>query len=58
MPRVLSALMAFVVSLLPSHAVLRLENLALGQQVAVYKCTVCRPRTPGARIGPGGWTRH
>lgn len=44
MPPVLSALLAFVVSLLRSHAALRLENLALRHQVAVYKHTVPRPR--------------
>ena len=44
MPPVLSALMAFVVSLLRSHAALRLGNLALRHQMAVYKHTVHRPR--------------
>jgi hypothetical protein len=36
--------MAFVASLFRSGAVLRLENLALRHQVAVYKHTVSRPR--------------
>jgi hypothetical protein len=44
MPPVLSALLAFVVSLFRSRASLRLENLALRQQVAVYQQTVYRPR--------------
>jgi hypothetical protein len=44
MPPVLSALQAFVVSLFRSRASLRLENLALRPQVAVYQQTVHRPR--------------
>jgi putative transposase len=41
---VVSALLYFVVSLFRSQAALRLENLALRHQVAVYKQTLRRPR--------------
>jgi hypothetical protein len=44
MPPRLSALTAFGGSLWRSHVALRLENLALRRQVAVYKQTVPRPR--------------
>jgi transposase InsO family protein len=44
MPPVLSALLAFIASLFRSTASLRLENLALRHQVAVYKQSVHRPR--------------
>jgi hypothetical protein len=40
---VVSALLAFVISLFRSHTLLRLENLALRHQVAVYQQTVHRP---------------
>jgi putative transposase len=43
MPLVVSSLFALVVSLFRSHASLRLENLALRHQVAVYQQTVHRP---------------
>jgi hypothetical protein len=41
---VVSALLAFVMALFRSHAALRLENLALRHQLAVYRQTVHRPR--------------
>ena len=44
MPPVISALLAFVASLLRSQASLHLEHLALRHQLAVYKQTVHRPR--------------
>jgi putative transposase len=44
MPPVVSALLAFVASLLRSQASVRLENLALRHQLAVYSQTVHRPR--------------
>lgn len=44
MPPVLSALCAWLVSLVRSHTALRLENLALRHQLAVYQQTVARPR--------------
>ena len=44
MPPVMSALLAFVVALFRSRAALCLENLALRQQVAIYKQAVPRPR--------------
>jgi hypothetical protein len=44
MPPVVSALLAFVASLLRSQASLRLENVALRHQLAVYTQTVHRPR--------------
>ena len=44
MPPVLSALLAFIASPFRSTASLRLENLALRHQVAVYKQSVHRPR--------------
>ncbi len=44
MQPVMSALLAFVVSLFRSRASLCLENLALRHQVAIYKQTVSRPR--------------
>jgi putative transposase len=44
MPPVVSALLAFVASLLRSQVSLRLEHLALLHQLAVYKQTVGRPR--------------
>src|SRR5712691_10996649 len=40
---VFSALMAYVVSRLRSHDALRLENMALRHQLAVYQLTVKRP---------------
>jgi hypothetical protein len=48
---VVSALLAFVISLFRSHTLLRLENLALRHQVAVYQQTVHRPRVrPSDRL--------
>jgi hypothetical protein len=44
MPPVVSALLAFVASLLRSQAALRLENVALRHQLAVHTQTVHRPR--------------
>src|SRR5919108_1633804 len=44
MQPVMSALLAFVVSLFRSRASLCLENLALRHQVAIYKQTIPRPR--------------
>jgi putative transposase len=44
MPPVVSALLAFVASLLRSQAALRLENLALRHQLAVYTQTVHCPQ--------------
>src|SRR5262245_5237468 len=44
MPPVVSALLAFVASLLRSQAALRLEHLALRHQLAVDTQTVHRPR--------------
>lgn len=44
MPPVLSALCAWIISLVRSQASLRLENLALRHQLTVYKQTVARPR--------------
>jgi hypothetical protein len=41
---VISALLAFVASLLRSEVSLSLEHLALCHQLAVYKQTVQRPR--------------
>jgi hypothetical protein len=41
---VLSALLAFVASLLRSRLALSLDNLALRHQLAVYKHTVQRPQ--------------
>lgn len=41
---VIAALLAFVATLFRSHTSLRLENLALRHQLAVYKQTVRRPR--------------
>jgi putative transposase len=43
-PPVVSALLACVTSLFRSGAALRLENLALRHQLAVYQQTVPRPR--------------
>jgi hypothetical protein len=43
-PPVVSALLAFVTSLCRSGASLRLENLALRHQLAVYQQTIPRPR--------------
>jgi len=40
----MTALFAFTASLCPSSTALRLENLALWHQLAVYKQTVHRPR--------------
>ena len=44
MPSVFSALIAYVVSHLRSHESLRLENMALRHQLAVYQHTVKRPK--------------
>jgi putative transposase len=44
MPPVVSALLAFVASLFRSQTSLRLENLALRHQLAVYRQTILRPR--------------
>ena len=44
MPSVFSALIAYVISHLRSHESLRLENLALRHQLAVYQHTVKRPK--------------
>jgi len=44
MPPVVSALLAFVASLFRSQTSLRLENLALRHQLAVYQQTIPRPR--------------
>ena len=44
MPPVLTALLAFVVSLFQSRQALHLQILALQHQVSVYKRTVSRPR--------------
>jgi hypothetical protein len=41
---VMTALFAFIASLYRSSTSLRLENLALRHQLAVYKQTVPRPR--------------
>jgi hypothetical protein len=43
-PPVVSALLAFVATLCQSRESLRLENLALRHQVAVYQQTVHRPK--------------
>jgi putative transposase len=44
MPPVVSALLAFVAALFRSQTSLRLENLALRHQLAVYQQTIPRPR--------------
>ena len=44
MPSVFSALIAYVVSHCRSHQSLRLENMALRHQLAVYQHTVKRPK--------------
>lgn len=44
LPPVVSALLAFVTSLFRSGTSLRLENLALRHQVAVYQQTALRPQ--------------
>jgi putative transposase len=44
MPPIISALITFLVSLFRSSASLRLENLALRHQIAVYTQTIPRPR--------------
>src|SRR5205809_2152334 len=44
MPPVLFALLTFVTSLFRSPAALRLENLALRHQLAVYQQTIHRPQ--------------
>jgi putative transposase len=44
MPPVVSALLAVVITLFRSRALLCLEHLALRQQLAVYQQTVHRPR--------------
>jgi putative transposase len=44
MPSVFSALIAYVVSHLRSHESLRLENMALRHQLAVYQHTIKRPK--------------
>jgi hypothetical protein len=44
MPSVFSALIAYVVSHFRSHESLRLENMALRHQLAVYQHTVKRPK--------------
>src|SRR5262249_19113944 len=44
LPPVVSALIAFIATLFRSTVALRLENLALRHQLAVYKQTVHRPR--------------
>jgi putative transposase len=44
MPSVFSALIAYAVSHLRSHESLRLENMALRHQLAVYQHTVKRPK--------------
>ena len=51
LPPVISALLAFVTAFFRSQASLRLENLALRHQIAVYKQTVHRPRLcPSDRV--------
>src|SRR5215510_3459243 len=44
MPPIISALIAFLVSLFRSSASLRLEHLAIRHQLAVYKQMISRPR--------------
>jgi putative transposase len=44
LPPVVSALITFIATLFRSNMALRLENLALRHQLAVYKQTVHRPR--------------
>jgi hypothetical protein len=44
MPPVVSALLAFMAVLFRPYTSLRLENLALRHQLAVYQQTVARPR--------------
>jgi hypothetical protein len=44
MPSVFSAFIAYAVSHLRSHESLRLENMALRHQLAVYQHTVKRPK--------------
>jgi hypothetical protein len=51
LPPVITALLAFVTAFFRSQASLRLENLALRHQIAVYKQTVHRPRLcPSDRV--------
>jgi hypothetical protein len=51
MRSVFSALMAYAVSHFRSHDALRLENMALRHQLAVYQHTVKRPRlSPSNRL--------
>jgi putative transposase len=51
MASIVSALVAFMAALFRSHASLRLENLALRHQLAVYQQTVHRPRLrPADRV--------
>ena len=54
MRSVFSALMAYVVSRFRSHQSLRLENMALRHQLAVYQHTVKRPRAPASLIDSSG----
>jgi hypothetical protein len=44
MQSVFSALIAYVISHFRSHQSLRLENMALRHQLAVYHHTVTRPK--------------
>src|SRR6266567_3984716 len=51
LPPVIAALLAFVTSFFRSQASLRLENLALRHQIAVYTQTIHRPRlSPSDRV--------
>ena len=58
MPAVFSALIAYVISHFRSHESLRLENLALRHQLAVYQHTVKRPQLrPADRLFWSGLSR-
>ena len=51
LPPVISVLLTFVATLCRSSASLRLENLALRHQLAIYKQSVHRPRLrPSDRV--------
>lgn len=58
MPSVFSALIAYVASHLRSHESLRLENMALRHQLAVYQHTVKRPKLRPADRLFWSWLSH
>ena len=58
MQSVFSALIAYVVSHFRSHESLRLENMALRHQLAVYQHTVMRPKLRPADRLFWSWLSH